>query len=193
MNYAEVLRSIVPKLEQSSIDYMITGSIAAAYYGRARATYDLDIVISATPEKLETLIQLLPKEQYYAVLQDALDAHRHHSMFNVLDTISGWKIDLIFKKPAPFHEEAFRRRTAATFEGVATCLISAEDLILSKLEWGKLGESERQIRDSAIVLQKGRLKLDLPYIEKWVQELGLTSEWARACQLANEPGLSSAG
>jgi hypothetical protein len=30
MNYAEVLRSIVPKLEQSDIPYMITGSIAAA-------------------------------------------------------------------------------------------------------------------------------------------------------------------
>jgi len=45
MSYVEVLRSIVPRLEQSEIPYMITGSIAAAYYGLGRATYDLDIVI----------------------------------------------------------------------------------------------------------------------------------------------------
>jgi hypothetical protein len=196
MSYAEVLRCIVPKLERSDIDYMITGSIAAAYYGLARATYDLDIVISATPDKLKTLIQLLPKEQYYAVLQDALDAYRHHSMFNVLDTLSGWKVDFIFKKPVPFHEEAFRRRTAVTFEEVATCLISTEDLIVSKLEWAKMGESERQIRDAAVVLEKRQLKLDRPYIEKWIKELGLTAQWASARQLAgvpDEPGLGSAG
>jgi hypothetical protein len=184
MSYVEVLRAMVPRLEQSDIPYMITGSIAAAYYGLARATYDLDIVISATTDKLKKLIELLPKEQYYAVLQDALDAHRHHSMFNVLDTTTGWKIDFILKKPAPFHEEAFRRRSAVTFEGVPTSVISAEDLIVSKLEWARMGESERQIKDAATVLEKRRHKLDLSYLEKWINELGLISQWNEARRLA---------
>lgn len=184
MNYAEVLRSIVPRLEQSEIPYMITGSIAAAYYGQNRTTYDLDIVISATPDKLKRLIELLPKEQYYAALQDALDAHRHHSMFNVLDMSSGWKIDLILTKPGPFHQEAFQRRLAVTFEAVTTYVISAEDLILSKLEWARMGESERQVRDTAIVLEKRRDALNFPYIEKWITELGLSSQWAHARRMA---------
>jgi hypothetical protein len=184
MNYAEVLRSVVPKLEQSDIPYMITGSIAAAYYGLNRATYDLDVVISATADKLKRLLELLPKEQYYAVLQDALDAHRHHSMFNVLDTTSGWKIDFILQKPAPFHEEAFRRRMAVTFDGVPTAVISAEDLILSKLEWSRMGESDRQVRDAAVVLEKRRAKLDIAYVEKWVQQLSLVPQWSQACRLA---------
>src|SRR5258708_3661847 len=184
MNYAAVLHSIVPRLEQSGIQYMITGSIAAAYYGLGRATYDLDVVISATADKLKKLIELLPNEQYYAVLQDALEAHRHHSMFNVLDTASGWKIDFILKKPAPFHEQAFQRRMAVTFEGVPTSLISAEDLILSKLEWAKMGESERQIRDAAVVLEKRQHNLDRDYIEKWIKELDLTSQWSQARRLA---------
>ncbi len=184
MNYAEVLRSIVPKLEQSEIPYMITGSIAAAYYGQGRATYDLDIVISATVDKLNKLIVLLPKEQYYAVLQDALDAQRHHSMFNVLDTTSGWKIDFILKKPAPFHEEAFQRRLAVSFDGVPTFVISAEDLILSKLEWAKMGESERQVSDAATVLEKRHDKLDRAYVEKWIHQLGLASQWLQTLRLA---------
>lgn len=184
MDYAEVLLSIVPRLEQSDIQYMITGSIAAAFYGLGRATYDLDIVISATPDKLKKLIELLPKEQYYAMLQDALDAHRHLSMFNVFDTTSGWKIDFILKKPAPFHEQAFQRRLAVTFEGVSTSLISAEDLILSKLEWARMGESERQVRDAAVVLERWQHKLDRDYIEKWINELGLKAQWFAARRLA---------
>ena len=184
MSYVEVLRSIVPRLELSEIPYMITGSIAAAYYGLGRATYDLDIVISATAAKLKKLIELLPKEQYYAVLQDALEAERHRSMFNVLDTTSGWKIDFILKKAAPFHEEAFQRRLTVVFEGVPTSVISAEDLILSKLDWAKMGESERQVRDAAVVLEKRRANLDLPYIEKWVAALGLGTQWSQARRLA---------
>ena len=184
MSYVEVLRSIVPKLELSEIPYMITGSIAAAYYGLGRATYDLDIVISATSDKLKKLVELLPREQYYAVLQDALDAQRHGSMFNVLDTTSGWKIAFILKKPAPFHEEAFQRRLAVVFEGVPTSVISAEDLILSKLDWARMGESERQVRDAAVVLEKRRTNLDLPYIEKWIAELGLAAQWSQARQFA---------
>ena len=184
MSFVEVLRRIAAKLDQSDIPYMITGSIAASYYGLTRATQDLDIVISATPEKLRSLIHLLPQKDYYAVLQDALDSHRHRSMFNVLDMTTGWKIDFIFQKLAPFHEEAFRRRRPVTFEEVPTSMITAEDLILSKLEWSKMGESERQVKDAATVLQKRQNNLDLDYLEKWVNEIGLSSEWARARQLA---------
>jgi hypothetical protein len=97
---------------------------------------------------------------------------------------TGWKIDFIFKKSAPFHEEAFRRRKAVTFEGVPTSMISGEDLIVSKLEWSKMGESERQVKDAAIVLQKRLGELDKTYIEKWVNKVGLSSEWERARKLA---------
>jgi hypothetical protein len=184
MSFVEVLLRLAPKLEQSNMPYMITGSIAASYYGLTRATQDLDIVVSANPAKLKSLIQLLPKEEYYAELNDALDAHRHQSMFSVLDMITGWKIDFIFQKSAPFHEEAFGRRKGITFEGVPTSMISGEDLILSKLEWSKMGESERQVRDAAIVLQKRLRELDCNYIEKWVRELGLASQWNNARKLA---------
>jgi hypothetical protein len=51
MSYVEVLRSIVPKLELSEIPHMLTDSIAAAYYGLGRATYDLDIVKMGESER----------------------------------------------------------------------------------------------------------------------------------------------
>jgi hypothetical protein len=140
-------------------------------------------VISADRDKLKTLMQLFPSQDYYAPLQDALDAYRHRSMFNVLDMRSSWKIDFIFQKSTPFHVEAFRRRKSVTFEGVPTTVISAEDLIISKLEWSKMGESERQAMDAGIVAQKRLRHLDREYIEKWVRELGLAAQWDTARKL----------
>jgi hypothetical protein len=48
-----------------------------------------------------------------------------------------------------------------------------------------MGESERQVRDAAVVLEKCGHKLDLPYIEKWVQALGLAAQFSQARQLAD--------
>lgn len=183
MSFVDVLREASSRLEKSEIQYMITGSIAASYYGLARATEDLDIVISANPEKLRILMSLFPSNEYYASLQDALEAHRHQSMFNVLDMVRSWKIDLIFQKSTPFHREAFRRRRSATFEGVRTTMISVEDLIISKLEWSQMGESERQAGDAGIVAQKRLHELDRDYVERWVKELGLLAQWDSARKL----------
>jgi len=183
MSFVEVLREVAVRLDQSAIPYMVTGSIAASYHGLTRATQDLDIVISADPEKLKTLMGLFPAQDYYAPLQDALDAYRHRSMFNVLDMLHSWKIDFIFQKSTPFHQQAFQRRKPVAFEGVPTIMITAEDLIISKLEWSKMGESERQARDAGVVAQKRLRNLDREYVERWVKELGLAAQWESARHL----------
>ncbi|HEX2329934.1 MAG TPA: nucleotidyltransferase [Candidatus Angelobacter sp.] len=184
MSFVEVLRRVAARMEQSEVPYMVTGSIAASYYGLVRATQDLDIVISAGADGVKRLMNLFPEEEYYAPLQDALDALRHNSMFNVLDMTSSWKIDFIFSKPAPFHREAFERRRAVTFEGVPTFMISPEDLIVAKLEWARMSESERQIRDVGTVAQKRSHELDKAYVEKWVAQLGLGDQWGAARKAA---------
>lgn len=184
MSYVEVLRRIAPKLEKSDTPYMVTGSVAASFYGLARGTQDIDLVISSSPEKLRALIEFLPEQEYYAMLEDALEAYGRHSLFNVLDMVAGWKIDFIFQKPGPFSRSAFERRRPVSFEGVASSMISVEDLVLSKLEWSKMSESERQIRDAAIVLEKRSREIDRDYLNKWVKELGLKSQWESARRLA---------
>lgn len=64
-------------------------------------------------------------------------------------------------------------------EGVPLFVASAEDTIVSKLEWAKLGQSERQIEDVAGILRI-RDDLDLAYIERWTHALGLDQQLARA-------------
>jgi predicted nucleotidyltransferase len=180
MSSKEILREMIAALDQARIPYMVVGSFASNLYGAGRATFDIDLVVSATPEQIQALLSFLPTAKYYFDLDTALAACRRKDMFNILDMEKGWKIDLIFEKSAPYHRQAFQRRTAAEIEQVPLVAATAEDTILAKLEWAKMGESSRQVEDVAGILKVRAGSLDRPYIEKWVKELGLSSEWDRA-------------
>lgn len=185
MSYTQVFQEVVNALERASIAYMVVGSFASNLYGTGRGTQDIDLVISASPAQVPTLLNLLPKTDYYFDLDTAVEAARRKSMFNVLDMARGWKIDFIFLKDIPYHQRAFSRRTAAKIALVPLFAATAEDVIISKLEWAHMGASLRQIEDVVGVLKVQQNLLDRSYIEKWVAELGLGTEWAQARQMAN--------
>jgi len=184
MNVSEVLGRITTHLEGSDIAYMLVGSFASSFHGALRSTHDIDLVIEATPDQLKRLIAGLQADDYYAELDAALDACRHESLFNVIDNSTGWKIDLIFRKSRPFDREEFRRRVAARLFDIQLFVASAEDVIISKLEWTKLGGSQRQIEDVAKVLAAQSPSLDQMYLSKWIGELDLQEQWSAAKGLA---------
>ena len=188
MSSAEVFRRIVGHLDRHGIAYMLVGSFASAYFGALRTTFDVDIVIEATPEQLRGLVVDLQANDYYAELDAALSAHRHESLFNVIDNPTGWKIDLILRKSRPFDREEFVRRVPAKLFDIQLFVASAEDVIISKLEWAKLGGSQRQIEDVAKVLAAQWKALDQIYLSKWIGELELQEQWSaakRSAEIAN--------
>ncbi len=63
-----------------------------------------------------------------------------------------------------------------TVEDVGLGVASAEDVLIAKLEWAKLGASARQIEDAAGIIQLQGDQLDREYVEKWVSELGLEDQ-----------------
>jgi len=180
MTISEVLGKITARLEQRGIAYMLVGSFASAFHGTLRSTRDVDIVIEATSEQLRGLIADLQANDYYAELDAALSAQRHESLFNVIDNPTGWKIDLIFCKSRPFDREEFRRRVPAKLFDIQLFVASAEDVIISKLEWSKLGGSLRQIEDVAKVMATQWKTLDQNYLSKWIGELELQEQWSAA-------------
>ncbi len=57
---------------------------------------------------------------------------------------------------------------------------SLEDVLIAKLEWSSLGDSALQRRDVVQLLERTWEQLDKAYLEKWIAELGLESEWHAA-------------
>jgi hypothetical protein len=180
MNVPEVFRRITAALDQAGIAYMLSGSFASAYYGAPRSTQDIDLVIDASPAQLRAFVQSLPSDEYYADVDAALEALKRRSMFNVIDLVSGWKIDLIIRRMRPFSEEEFQRRRKVNLRGTVLFVASAEDVVISKLEWSNVAQSKRQIEDVAAILRVRWVELDHSYLEKWIVELGLSKEWSDA-------------
>jgi hypothetical protein len=184
MSVPQVFQRITTALNQAGIAYMLSGSFASAYYGAPRSTQDIDLVIDAAPTQLRVFVQGLPSNEYYVDLDAALEAHKRQSLFNVIDLATGWKVDLIIRKSRPFSEEEFRRRQQVNLQGTSLFLASAEDIVISKLEWSNLAQSRRQIEDVAAILRVRWAELDHSYLEKWVLELGLKQEWSDAQRAA---------
>jgi hypothetical protein len=178
MTLTEFLRSIVAALDANGIGYMITGSLAAAVHGAGRATMDADLVVQVTPTQLGRLVDALEAPGRYLSREAAMDALAHESMFNVIDTETGWKADLIPCKARPFSRAEFARRQPIELDGIGLWIASVEDVIISKLEWAKLGGSARQLEDVAALIRVADVDLDRPYLDRWVEELRLSAQFA---------------
>lgn len=184
MNAAESLRRFVDVLEQAGIPYMLTGSYASSFHSVPRATRDLDFVIAPTREQVRALVAALPKDQYYVDEHAALDALNTHSQFKVIDTTTGWKADFIINKPRPFSQSEFSRRYRTTVDGVELVIATAEDVLIAKLEWAKLGSSQRQIEDAVTILRARSTSIDKEYLNQWIERLGIQTQWKEALRVS---------
>ena len=184
MSTHDLFARLSEALAKADIPYMFTGSFASSFHGTPRASNDFDLVMAPTPEQLRVLKTILPESGYYFDLDDALDALKRRRQFNIIDLSSGWKIDLIIRKQRPFSLSEFERRSQINFEGLSIFMASAEDVILAKLEWAKLSNSERQIEDVAGILRIRANELDRTYIERWIEDLRVEEQWRRALKAA---------
>ncbi len=180
MSTPSLLRSVVAALEQVGIPFMLTGSLAAAWHGAGRATLDIDLVIDPRADQIEALIGALSRPDKYISADAVREALTQESMFNVVDTTTGWKADLIIRKSRPFSRTEFARRLLVEFEGTRLAVATAEDLIIAKLEWAKLGASARQIEDVSTLLRVAAGTLNQAYLDEWIGELGLADQWHAA-------------
>ncbi len=168
----EFLATIVRKLEAPKILYMVCGSVASSTHGEPRATNDIDIIITCSLKQLKQFISSF-SDDYYADFESAEDAFHHKSMFNIIDIRAGWKVDLIFLKDDEFSAEEFSRKQDSKIFDVAVKLVSPEDSILSKLQWSRMGQSDRQLRDAFGVAVVQWEKLDKVYLKKWAKRLNV--------------------
>ncbi|MHC4752245.1 MAG: hypothetical protein ACYTFW_20525 [Planctomycetota bacterium] len=170
----DFLKQLLKVLGDCSVPYMISGSFGSSFHGQPRATKDIDIVIAPTEKQLLDFVESLGKDYYFslAAVQEAL---AHNSMFNIIDSESGWKADFILRKDRPFSKVEFQRRQKAKIMDLDVWIVSPEDVILSKLEWAKNSESGQQFRDALGVAVVQWDHLDEVYLHKWAKELQVES------------------
>ncbi len=165
------LKEIVERLERGNVPYMLTGSVALALYAEPRMTRDIDVVIDIGTEDAARVAALFEADCYID-REDAIDAARRRGMFNAIHKESLVKVDFIVRKAGPYREMEFQRRRKFDIEGTAVSVVAPEDLLLSKLSWGKDAGSQLQLRDAGAIARCAQ-NLDWVYILEWADELGV--------------------
>jgi hypothetical protein len=175
---------VVQELDQLNVPYLIGGSLASALYGEPRATIDADIVADLKTEHVAPLARALSSEFYIA--QDAaLEAIRAQRSFNLIHLATSFKVDIFIRKKRAFDDSQFARRTrqiVATEPERTAYIATAEDTILAKMEWYKIGGSvsERQWRDILGILKTQSDALDQTYLRQMASQLQVTDLLERA-------------
>jgi len=172
MTVEDALQLVLSKLDESRLRYMITGSFASNIHGVPRATQDADIVIEADRRALNRFLKSLGGD-FYVSGEAAREALMSRGVFNIIHLETGLKVDLIVRKDRPFSRTEFLRRQQADFLGQERWFTTAEDIMLVKLEWAKMGESQRQLSDALNVARIRGENLDRSYLRKWAKELGV--------------------
>jgi hypothetical protein len=175
-----VLFDVVDRLGTASIDYMVTGSTAMAFYAVPRMTRDIDLVVRILPEDGDRIFELF-HDHYYIDRDAVIRSIKHSRLFNIIDNEKIIKVDLIVRKDNEFNVLEFSRRQRITYGQRMIWVVSPEDLVLSKLSWAKDTGSQLQLRDVKQLMQSVK-SIDSEYIRKWSGTLGVSHVLERALQ-----------
>jgi hypothetical protein len=180
----EVTLRVTAVLEELGIPYLIGGSLASTLHGMIRTTQDSDIITEMRPQHIQPFVSSLQNEFF---IDEEMIAHaiQQNASFNILHRDTMFKVDVFIPSPRPFQTSQLARAQRQAFElekEMSAKFASAEDTILSKLEWYRLGgeASERQWRDILGILKTRAGELDLQYMKNWAKDLNVVDLLERA-------------
>lgn len=164
-------------LEFMSVPYVIGGSMASTTYGRIRTTMDVDIVADMKLVHVAPFVQSL-QDEFYIDEQAVENAIQKRRSFNLIHLETMFKVDIFVVKERPFDQQQLNRRQRqmiGTTSDQTAYVTTAEDTILAKLDWYRLGGevSERQLRDIKGIFEVSNDRLDREYLRQWAVELGV--------------------
>ena len=167
MSQTHLLIEAIEVLESAGVGYLLTGSFASSLQGEPRATHDVDFVVEVDSRLVGALAAAFKAPRYYFDPLTASEALSSRSMFNLLDTSSGDKVDFWALTDDAFDAKRFARRIWVMAFGRSIAVSSPEDTILQKLKWAKAsGGSERQLRDAIGVYEFQDGSLDEQYLNE---------------------------
>jgi predicted nucleotidyltransferase len=138
------LKDVFKSFQNNGVKYVVIGGIAAVIYGVPRATFDLDILIEATPENARNLLLALHSAGFGTadLTTPAELLSNEITVFN--DKL---RIDVQTATPGISFSEAWKNKSPVVYLGQEIIVVSKDDLILSK----KASNREIDIEDIRVL------------------------------------------
>ena len=133
------LTDVFRSLQNHEVRYVVIGGIAAVLYGVPRATFDLDILIEATPENAQRLLDALLE----AGLGSAALTNVQHLLDNEITIFKDRvRIDVQTSTPGLTFQDGWSRRVTMTYQRQDFYVVSKADLIAAKKAAGRAVDLE---------------------------------------------------
>ena len=128
------LKGVFESFQQHNVKYVVIGGIAAVLYGVPRATFDLDILIEATPENVQRLIDALIDAGIGTATLTNVDEILANEITIFKDRV---RIDVQISTPGLEFETAWEKKQNMKYQGQTFYVVSLDDLIRSKRAAGR--------------------------------------------------------
>jgi len=173
----ELLLKVVEVLEDLGVPYHVGGSFASSVHGNPRQTQDADVVADLPASAVPAFVARL-QDEFYLDADRIRHAIQRRSSFNLIHLTTGFKIDIFLLGTGAFDRSEFARHGLQRLVDDLPrefLVKSAEDTILRKLQWYRLGgqSSDRQWLDVLGILRAQGERLDRSYLRHWARDLGV--------------------
>jgi len=128
------LQDVFKSFQQHDVKYVVIGGIASILHGVPRATFDLDILIEATPENSRRLLDALLEAGLGTAALTSVEKLLGNEITIFRDRV---RLDVQTSTPGIKFADAWKHRKTVTYQGQDFFILSKKDLIASKRAAGR--------------------------------------------------------
>ena len=176
MTAPDLIGLFIGPLERIGIPYMITGGVASVVYGDPRFTRDIDVVLALRRPDVPRLAAEFQGGDFYVPPVEVLEveaARPQGGHFNVIHRDTALRADIYLVRNDPLHAWALGRRMRIQFEAIEIWVAPLEYVIVRKLQYYRASESDRHLRDVAMMVRISGDIMDKDALQGWLSTLGL--------------------
>jgi hypothetical protein len=125
---------VFASFQKHKVRYFVIGGIAAVLHGVPRATFDLDILIEASSDNAQRLLDAFIEANFATATLITADELLAHEITIFRDRV---RIDVQTSAAGIKFDEAWQKKETMTYQGQEFFVASKEDLIASKTASGR--------------------------------------------------------
>jgi hypothetical protein len=128
------LKGVFASFQRHDVKYLVIGGIAAILHGVPRATFDLDILIEASPKNAQNLLDALLEAEMGTASLITPEELLANEITVFKDRV---RIDVQTSTPGLIFEQAWIRRVSMNFHDQPFYVVNKADLIATKKAAGR--------------------------------------------------------
>ena len=157
-----ITTQVIAALSRCGIPHVVVGSFARNYHAFPRSTEDADIVLALHPASLNLFEAELGGE-FSLDPQTTFETNTGTFRHVLIHRETEFKTELFLLSQDAYDQERFRRRQPFDFNGQSSFVLTAEDVIVTKLRWLR----RKDVEDISDVIAVNHATLDWDYIHRW--------------------------